>query len=307
MPKLWMRAGLVGMVFFGMVMVQPSPVLAQTKTVAVPAQEVSAPTPKELGETQEKLMTLLRLSPTLAQVVSADPSLLGNQEYVSHIHPELAQFLQQHPEIARSPAFYLFSNLREESQKPYQVLKPKEGFEREETPRQTNAAREIVDDVLGPFVVMVLVGGACIWLIRTLFENRRWSRIFRLQGEVHGKLIERFGSSQELLTYMQTDAGKRFLEAAPIATELDQKKLPNMVSRVLTTLQIGVVLTLLGIGLMYLRRAMGPQAAGLLILGVVVLMPGLGCILSAAMTWVIAGRLGLLRDVPAETVQGERQ
>ena len=55
-----------------------------------------------------------------------------------------------------------------------------------------------------------------VWIIRQFIENRRWSRIFKLQSEVHGRLIERFSSNQELALYMGTEAGKRFLEAAPI-------------------------------------------------------------------------------------------
>ena len=57
-------------------------------------------------------------------------------------------------------------------------------------------------------------------------ENRRWNRIFRLQTEVHTKLIDRFGNNQELLTYMDTEAGKRFLEAAPIPVNFDRTQQP---------------------------------------------------------------------------------
>ena len=37
---------------------------------------------RELAETQKELIQLLRLSPTLTTVVSHDPSLLANQDYV---------------------------------------------------------------------------------------------------------------------------------------------------------------------------------------------------------------------------------
>ena len=159
-----------------------------------------------------------------------------------------------------------------------------------------NLTEEVLHEDIGPFVVMISIFAAILWLIRLLLENRRWGKIFSLQSAVHGQLIEKFSSSQELLTYMETDAGKRFLEAAPIATEIDQKRLPNLVARVITTLQIGVVLMLLGIGLLFLRHVLGHRAEILLIVGVVVLMPGVGFMISAGITWVLAKRLGLIQE-----------
>jgi hypothetical protein len=129
-------------------------------------------------------------------------------------------------------------------------------------------------------------------------ENRRWNRIFRLQTEVHSKLIDRFGNNQELLTYMGTEAGKRFLEAAPIPMDFNhgQERMPNAVARVLTPLQIGVVVTLLGIGLLMLRHVDSSLAIPLLVFGIVVLMPGLGFIISAGIAWYLAGRLDLMPE-----------
>jgi len=60
------------------------------------------------------------------------------------------------------------------------------------------------------------------------------------------------------------------------------------------------VMTLLGIGLVSMRGALPDGAAALLLLGVIVLMPGLGFIISAGITWVLARRLGLMPD------QGQR-
>ena len=154
---------------------------------------------------------------------------------------------------------------------------------------------------VGPFVVFVFILFALLWLIHVLLENRRWGRIFKLQTEAHGKLIDRFSTNQELLVYMETEAGKRFLEAAPIPVDFERdQKMPSAVARVLTPLQIGLVLSLLGIGLIVLRHSIPDAAAPLLVLGVVALMPGLGFILSAGITWALAGRLGLMPDKSGE-------
>jgi len=51
---------------------------------------------------------------------------------------------------------------------------------------------------------------------------------------------------------------------------------------------------LLGIGFLLLRHAGPDYEIPMLVLGVVILMPGIGFILSAGITWILAGRLGLM-------------
>jgi hypothetical protein len=95
---------------------------------------------------------------------------------------------------------------------------------------------------------------------------------------------------------MNTDAGKRFLEAAPIPIDFERdRRIPAALSRVLLPLQGGVVLTLLGIGLLSLRSSLPEISSPLLVFGIVILMPGIGLILSAGITWLLAARLGLMR------------
>ena len=68
---------------------------------AAPVYATPAPNDKDVAATQSELIKLLRLSPTLTTVVSHDPSLLSNQDYVAHNNPQLAAFLTTHPEVAR--------------------------------------------------------------------------------------------------------------------------------------------------------------------------------------------------------------
>jgi hypothetical protein len=233
------------------------------------------------------------VSPTLAEVVARYPSLLSNAEYVNRNNPELGRFLQEHPEIAHNPDFYLFNNLHSEHEPPSQTLERKLWPQMSEQ-GGNSVDHELVSDGVPAFVfICVLI--ALLWLTHVLLENRRWSRIFKLQTDVHGKLLERFGTSQEVLTYMNTDAGKRFLEASPIAVGLDRgAPVPSPVARVLTPLQIGIVLALLGVGLIFLRHSIPGGDAPLLLVGTVVLMPGLGFIISSGVTWALARHLGLM-------------
>jgi hypothetical protein len=75
--------------------------------------------------------------------------------------------------------------------------------------------------------------------------------------------------------------------------------MPNAIARVLTPLQIGIVLVLLGVGFFLLRNVRYEMHEPMLVLGTVALMPGLGFIISAGITWVLAGRLGLIPENPA--------
>jgi len=262
-------------------------------------------------EIQQQLLKMLRLSPTLTMVVSRDPSLLSDQEYVSRNSPELAQFLQLHPEAARNPSFYLFSNLpHARGERADQALERK--IWPDMSPRSEDSfARDRLVEMIGPTLAFAAFLGTLIWLIRILLENRRWGRIFRLQTEVHTKLIDRFGNNQELLTYMGTEAGRRFLEAAPIPVEFDNsRRFPGVIGKVLMPLQIGVVLSLLGLGLLLLRHSIPGVSYPLLVFGTIVLMPGLGFIISAGITWYLVGRLGLMPEASQNTSQpypGERQ
>ena len=244
---------------------------------------------------QDEFLQLVRLSPTLAEVVARDPSLLSNGEYVSRNNPELAHFLKMHPEIAQNPDFYLFNNLHGGNETPAETLERKLWPQVSEA-QPSGLERELLGDGV-PFMVFAFLLGALLWLVHVLLENRRWSRIFKLQTDVHSKLIERFGTSQEVLTYMGTEAGKRFLEATPIAVGFEpQHPVPSPVARVLTPLQIGVVMTLLGLGLIGLRHSVEGGSGPLLVAGTIVLMPGLGFIISAGITWALARHLGLMPD-----------
>lgn len=299
-PRIW-----ISMLCLAAAMAAPAPVFAAVQTRAVTrsaavAPDAAPPAETDPGYTQEQLLKLLRVTPTLADVVANDPSLLADQEYVGKTNPELAAFLQQHPEVARNPGFYLFSDLRRPGHRSYEVMSPKSGFE--EHHRDERSQLDIFMNNLAPLVAMFFFCGALIWLIKLILQNKRWKLTFKLHSEVHTRLIDKMGTSQEMLAYMDTEAGRRFLEAAPIATEIDSARVPNVVSKVMTTLQVGVVMTLLGIGLLLVRNYTGDAATGVLVLGVLVLMPGIGCIVSAWLSWAIAQRLGLMPAVE-ESVQ----
>ena len=260
-------------------------------------------TDKDLATTQDQLIKLLRESPTLTTVVAHDPSLLANQEYVQRNNPQLAQFLQSHPEIPLNPDYYLFTNIPGDNGPREQILERAVWPELVPVERPRPLLESISNDI-APLIVFVGVCIVLVWLVRIVVENRRWNRVFKLQMDVHSRLIDKFSTNQELFEYMQTEAGKRFLEAAPIPISYDagpdiSPRMPNAVARVLTPLQLGIVLSLLGAGLLAIRHAQTEMDIPMLVLGTLILMPGLGFIISAGVTWFLAGRLGLMPELGA--------
>ncbi len=267
------------------------PVFSQPKTAA-PAPSATAPSEDDLIATREQLLALLRPTPTLQNVVATDPSLLADQDYVARTNPQLGAFLALHPEVTRNPDFYLFADLSGPGRRRVENLQRRSNNGGNSRLTEEELHREYMVNITTLLGVMAFFA-SFLWLIRILLENRRWSRLFRLQSEVHAKLIDRFATNQELLHYMETEPGKRFLEAAPIPIDFDRKQpMPGGVTRILAPLQFGIVLTMLGIGLFFFHP--------LMIVGIVTLALGIGFIISAIVSWRISAQLGLMPQ-PAQT------
>jgi len=277
---------------------------AQTAPAAKTQPVAAVPmTDQELATAQEQLIQLLRTSPTLTTVVARDPSLLADQAYVARTNPELAQFLSSHPDVARNPEFYLFSHLNQGGGGRDQALERAVWPELVPVPYEHSSTAAVMDKIV-PMIVIPAFFVALIWIIRIFVESRRWNRTFKQQSEIHARLIDKLGTSQDLVAYMETEAGKRFLTASPIALGSESgQRMPNTVARVLTPLQVGIVMTLLGIGLFFLRHAGPDMETPMAVLGTLALMPGIGFILSAAATWVLAHRLGIMPEKAAEQTQ----
>jgi hypothetical protein len=136
------------------------------------------------------------------------------------------------------------------------------------------------------------------WLIRQVVDYRRWARLSKVQAEAHTKLLDRLTSNAELLAYVQSSAGSRFLESAPIALDPGTKRIAAPFNRILWSAQAGVVLTAAGLGLNYVSgRFVNTDASQpLFALGVLAIALGLGFVASTAVSYLLSARLGLLEQ-----------
>ena len=133
--------------------------------------------------------------------------------------------------------------------------------------------------------------------MRAIIEHRRWLRLSRVQAEVHTKVMDRLTSNEDLLAYIQTPAGRRFLESAPIAVDGAPRTHSAPVVSILWSLQGGVVLIALGVGMWFLQMrgdVMQEVSQALYVIGVIAAALGAGFVVSAVLAYLLSSRLGLL-------------
>ena len=69
---------------------------------------------------------------------------------------------------------------------------------------------------LTPIVAIVMVFGGTVAVFWVVFSTIRRLKVARMQAEVHSKLIEKVGSSQDFLTFLETDSGKKLVASIGI-------------------------------------------------------------------------------------------
>jgi hypothetical protein len=228
--------------------------------------------------TQQDLWRVMRqYPPAVGEIIQRDPSLLTKPDYMA-AYPALMEFLQRHPEVTRNPGFYFGT---------YEF--------RERTPG--DRAANMMEEVLTAMAVGTLflgLGSVFVWLVKTVVDHRRWLRTSKVQVEMHGKLLDRLTTNEDLLAYAQSPAGSRFLESAPIALDADTRA-SAPVGRIIWSMQAGIVLMALGGGLFLVQTsAVEEVRQALSVIQAIVGSVGVGLIVSAVAAYVVSGRLGIL-------------
>jgi hypothetical protein len=257
-------------------------VTGQTQSGSAPRLETA-----DAGQTRDVLIGLLnRHPPVLARVLKLDPSLMSNAAYLEP-YPAIAAFLAEHPEIQRNPEYF------------FEGIHVGSGYSADPRTQQ----RRDFYDALGAAAAIgmsLVVLGILVWLIRMVAAHRRWNRLSKSQFEVHTKLLDRFTTHEELLAYIQTPAGRKFLESAPIPLQGQPAPIGAPFSRIIWSVQAGVVLTVAGVGLLFVsRRFVDEPAHFFFVLGMVTLALGVGFIVSGGAAYLLSRRLGLLDPVPS--------
>jgi hypothetical protein len=147
---------------------------------------------------------------------------------------------------------------------------------------------------------MFFMFGFVVYVIADVFRRRAQARMV---AEFHTKLLEKIGSARDFAEFFASDAGKRFIES--LSTDSGT---PQM--RILRSLQTGLVLMALGIGLFILtdQRNFSIEAAdGLTVTATVTTAIGIGLMVSTVISYLLSWQMGLLtRREPPRQLESNR-
>jgi hypothetical protein len=127
--------------------------------------------------------------------------------------------------------------------------------------------------------------------------SRGRQRRAELQAEVQTKLIDRFGTAQELIDFLQSEPGRRFVSGFHNAPRYATG------NKLLGGMRRGIITSLLGVGLLAIFAADVRGNWGFIYPGCIILALGLGFFLSTYVSMRLSRSWGLLEDRPAADAQ----
>lgn len=263
-----------------------SPILlAQAQPAQSPALPPSIDQRRAEEVREELRRTMEQYPPTLGRVFVLDPSLMTNMDYLS-TYPVLAAFFQAHPEVPRHPDYFLdFIGERGWSE-PRTID--------DELRQQGMSMQRQVLESLTIVAVVASLATVVLWLVRLFINHRRWIRATRLQSELNNRLFERMGSNEQLLAYLQSQAGQQLM-ATPVVVDQPASAIAAPFSRILWAVQAGIVLISGGVGFLVIRRYVIEEAGeALLTVGVLAIAVGVGFALASVASYLLSQRFGLL-------------
>ncbi len=145
-------------------------------------------------------------------------------------------------------------------------------------------------------IVMALIFGVYS-IFQAGFKFRKSSLLIRARSDLHTKLLDRIGSGKELVEFSQTEGGQHFIDSLAIEQGGEGTiSRGSPAERLLVSIQRGVILSLLGVGFLFLAWRYRSQDPGdaFSVLGVTALCLGAGFLVSSALSYRLSKKLGLI-------------
>lgn len=151
-------------------------------------------------------------------------------------------------------------------------------------------------DITG-IAVVGLVASTISWNIWVFSTNSRRRQVSRDVADLHARILDKCAANQELLKYVESEPGRRFLESAATYDS-------NPLDRILYAIQSGTILFLLGVaGLLIRQMDDDPDVRRiLLVLGSGALAIGIGFLISAATSYFLCRSWGVLKTSRGESL-----
>lgn len=143
-------------------------------------------------------------------------------------------------------------------------------------------------DMIAPmlvFVVFVLTIGS---IFRSAIVNRRLRESAKAYADLQGRLIDKFGDADAVVRYLQSEGGQKLLAGASAGRG-------GAHSRILDSLQTGIITFLGGIGTMAASHVSDTQIGEVMnALGKIAMLLGVGFVVSAVISQGLLKHWGLL-------------
>jgi hypothetical protein len=146
---------------------------------------------------------------------------------------------------------------------------------------------------LVPAIILVGLATVLFWILRTFSDNSTRRKLAETRAAIHRDLVNRFSSTEELVAYLGTDAGRELFGAPQLEST------PSPVKRILAAVQTGIILVMVGAACLGLSGTTGYGSdgrAGFTFLGAMSLAIGGGFLLSAGASWALSKRWGLIEQ-----------
>lgn len=146
-----------------------------------------------------------------------------------------------------------------------------------------------VSENLAIAIIIPACAFAFAWCVWAIAVNIRRSRTSKYTAEIHSRLLDRFSGNPELIAFLEGESGRRYFDAL-------ESDIKDPLSRVLSGIQLGIVLILLGVSLLALRAGQDEIVSRnfLLLIGVPGIALGLGFLISAIVSFRLSRSWGLL-------------
>jgi hypothetical protein len=133
---------------------------------------------------------------------------------------------------------------------------------------------------------------AIVWVIGRTRQKR-----YEVQAQVQTKLIERFGSSPELIDFLQSPTGREFVNGVQSAPALLTRE------RVISGVSKSIMMVFVGLCFVGMYLVFGDDdVRGLLVPAAIFIFLGLGFLIAAVVSYQLARRFGLA-DTPPPPVK----
>jgi len=147
-------------------------------------------------------------------------------------------------------------------------------------------------------IILVAFMTGLYFIVAAGFSGRKASALIRARADLQTKLLDRLGSGREVVEFCQTEGGKQFMEALSMGTVDSPASKGSPTERILGSIQKGIILSLLGLGFLFLawRYRLDDPGDVFTVIGVVGLSLGIGFLLSAGVSYRLSRSMGLLAN-----------